>query len=245
MQAIGTITFTFKYVYIDRDGQKQEKLMNRTFLVHTRRPSTGGGSGGGIWSGSLEPRPKISIPEGQIGDLTVDISPWTAEKNVEESSWDRVRSVAYSSKMNQISPFAFSYLKNMSVVTLPRSITEIGFGAFSAAENLTDIYYKETEEEWNNIIICKDNAQLSEVTIHFKEILSTAPITFSPVEVIAWSDTYSWHFDIMVEQRYTNSYVYAAIYNQSHRLHAIEKVPLNLSENTYIEIEKCEQRFLC
>ena len=54
-----------------------------------------------------------------------------------------------------------------SSIRIPSGITTIEDGAFSDAEELTDVYYEGTEEQWAQIAIGASNEYLHSATIHF------------------------------------------------------------------------------
>lgn len=45
-------------------------------------------------------------------------------------------------------------------VTIPNSVTSIGYGAFEGCSKLKEVNYKGTEEQWNKIEIGVENAYL-------------------------------------------------------------------------------------
>lgn len=62
--------------------------------------------------------------------------------------------------------FGSSWVKE---IRIPISVLMIGAGAFNRVENLTDVYYEGTKEEWKNIEICGGNEPLLNATIHYNE----------------------------------------------------------------------------
>ena len=58
----------------------------------------------------------------------------------------------------------------IKTIVIPHTVTTIGERAFESCNNLTDVYFTGTEEEWNNIIIKKGNAELTNATIHFNYV---------------------------------------------------------------------------
>ncbi len=70
---------------------------------------------------------------------------------------------------NSIPARAFMRSK-LTSVTIPDSVTKIGFEAFYECDNLTDVYYTGSESDWEKIIIDEcygENAALRNATIHY------------------------------------------------------------------------------
>ena len=67
-------------------------------------------------------------------------------------------------------------------VTIPSSVTTIGYGAFSTCASLTDVYYGGSEAAWERITISEWNEPLTSATIHYNSA-SSAPSTSSPPSV--------------------------------------------------------------
>lgn len=61
---------------------------------------------------------------------------------------------------------------SLASVTIPDSVTSIGAGAFSFSTTLTDVYYKGSETQWQQIEIEDYNKPLLGATIHYN---STGP----------------------------------------------------------------------
>jgi hypothetical protein len=72
-----------------------------------------------------------------------------------------------------INEFAFSGCTSLTSVVIP-DIALIGSSVFNSCDSLTDIYYKGSEDDWNEIIIYDGNELLSSVTTHYN---STGPST--------------------------------------------------------------------
>lgn len=66
-----------------------------------------------------------------------------------------------------IEDYVFSACKNLESIVIPDSVTSIGEAAFWACNALADIYYAGSEDEWNLIVVDKENEALGSVTIHF------------------------------------------------------------------------------
>lgn len=99
----------------------------------------------------------IEIPE-KINNYTV--------KSIENAfrSNRKVTSVKLPDTVETIKEYAFSFSKVTSV-EIPLSVKKIERYAFFLTEELTDIYYKGTEEDWNKIDIQDDN--IDNINIHF------------------------------------------------------------------------------
>lgn len=63
--------------------------------------------------------------------------------------------------------------KTDSVYSIPNSVTSIGNSAFSGCDNLKNIYYKGSQEEWNKINIRDNNNNLTNATIYYNFIACT------------------------------------------------------------------------
>ena len=61
---------------------------------------------------------------------------------------------------------AFAHCDHLKTVVIPASVTSIGNLAFASC-SLTDVYFKGTESQWNNITIGSDNDSLNNATKHF------------------------------------------------------------------------------
>lgn len=71
---------------------------------------------------------------------------------------DGVTSIRYST---------FYECTGLTSITIPNSVTSIGDYAFTACTNLKDVYYDDDQSSWNSISIGKNNAELTNATIHF------------------------------------------------------------------------------
>lgn len=69
--------------------------------------------------------------------------------------------------------------EEITSVSIPNTIEEIGRKAFNGCTELTDVYYDGTEEEWNNISISAGNTPIESATKHFKEVeVESYTVTF-------------------------------------------------------------------
>ncbi len=64
---------------------------------------------------------------------------------------------------------AFSYNHWVNEVRIPKSVLMIGKSAFYGCDNLTDVYYAGTKEQWNNLLIESYCEPLLNATMHFNE----------------------------------------------------------------------------
>ena len=77
-------------------------------------------------------------------------------------------------------------------VTIPNSVTSIGWNAFKNCDNLKDIYYAGTQQQWNSLDIDEGDAKYEEdlllndsVTIHYSYGSTPLSITSHPADVTA------------------------------------------------------------
>lgn len=70
-----------------------------------------------------------------------------------------------------VASWAFANCKDLTKIIIPNSITNISAVAFSDCDNLDNVYYTGTEEEWNAITIGDSNDSLLDATIHFNYII--------------------------------------------------------------------------
>ncbi len=71
--------------------------------------------------------------------------------------------------VTDIGRFAFERCTGMTQIHLPANVSSIGRGAFSGCEQLQDVYYAGTQEQWDQIAIAsEENESLTGATIHFE-----------------------------------------------------------------------------
>ena len=81
-------------------------------------------------------------------------------------------SITIPDGVTTIGVYAFDGCSSLTSVTIPVSVTSIGVGAFmlnpwGGEDDLTDVYYNGTENQWNAIDIGSGNDPLLNATIHF------------------------------------------------------------------------------
>ena len=98
------------------------------------------------------------------------VYPNTVEKILEGgygvSESNPITQFVFSNKIKEIPDWFFQYCKITSI-TIPKSITKIGTGAFWKCGNLKTVNYTGTEEEWEKIIIDNCNDDLINATINY------------------------------------------------------------------------------
>ncbi len=87
-------------------------------------------------------------------------SPWY-------SAAEDITSVVIEDGVTSIGDYTFYYCSNLETVTIPVSVTEIGFCVFYGYSSITDVYYGGTEAQWNDIAIDTGNYTLTSATIHY------------------------------------------------------------------------------
>ncbi len=76
--------------------------------------------------------------------------------------------------VTSIGDYAFYGVYGAENVSLPASITTIGDRAFNSTHNeLTDVYYSSTQENWNKVSIGSNNEQLTSATLHTATVSGT------------------------------------------------------------------------
>lgn len=83
---------------------------------------------------------------------------------------DSLMSVTIGDGVTIIGKAAFSYCISLESITIPDSVTSIGEGAFAGCESLETVYYRGSEEEWNEIGIRGGNEPLlnAEIVFNYK-----------------------------------------------------------------------------
>jgi hypothetical protein len=68
----------------------------------------------------------------------------------------------------------FSGCSSLTSITIPASVTSIGYAVFSGCSSLKDVYYAGTPGRWNNISIGYSNDGLWGATIHYSYTAESA-----------------------------------------------------------------------
>ncbi len=88
-----------------------------------------------------------------------------------------VKSVVWTDTIDRIPGFIFMNLTELETVTIPENVTIIGYAAFARCQNISDVYFGGTEEQWNQILISQSNDYLKSADIHFAQEETTTTAT--------------------------------------------------------------------
>ena len=84
------------------------------------------------------------------GEYELILSGQSVSWNEEWSSYkDKISKVYCCDGVKSIGSGAFAYFSSLTSVIIPKSVTTIYWNAFNYCDNLTDIYYSGTREEWD------------------------------------------------------------------------------------------------
>lgn len=86
--------------------------------------------------------------------------PWYSDRN-------NVQNVVIEPGATSILSYTFYGHHELTVVTIPDSVTTIGDHAFAGCSALTDVYYGGSRTQWNAITIDSQNEPLTNAEIHF------------------------------------------------------------------------------
>ena len=101
----------------------------------------------------------VSLTDVTIGDGVTTIGDYAF-------AWCDILTITIPDSVITIGDSAFFYCDNLASVTIGNSVTTIGKYVFDACYSLTDVYYSNTEEKWNDISIDSDNDPLLNARIH-------------------------------------------------------------------------------
>lgn len=76
-------------------------------------------------------------------------------------------SVTIPANVTRIEYATFVLCSSLTNITIPANMTYIGYIAFLGCSSLKDVYYSETQNDWNQIEIDEWNDDLTNATIHF------------------------------------------------------------------------------
>lgn len=90
-----------------------------------------------------------------------------------------VEQLVLPSDIKTIPSYAFSKTVNIKSVVIPTNIRTISQGAFYNCNNITEIYYTGTADEWERVRIADNNGSLSKATVYTDYVPEAKKITFS------------------------------------------------------------------
>ncbi len=80
-----------------------------------------------------------------------------------------LESITLPEKLEKISDSTFKYCSALTEITIPATVTEIEDDAFMNVDYLKYVYFGGTQEQWNGMIIGKNNDALNKATIIFAD----------------------------------------------------------------------------
>ena len=72
----------------------------------------------------------------------------------------------------KISGYAFYNCSSLTTIKIPKTLTTVGGNAFNGCNNLSEVYYEGTEEDWGKISIAHKNENLTNANIHYSYLVS-------------------------------------------------------------------------
>ena len=108
---------------------------------------------------------------------------------------------AIKSGTKTIAALAFEHCFNLTNITIPASVQNIGYRAFCDCKKLTDVYYGNTKDNWNSISIGEFNEGLTNATVHYASIvITTATCEEDGVEKYACTECDSCYVTKVLEK---------------------------------------------
>ena len=83
------------------------------------------------------------------------------------SNCSSLTNITIPDSVTSIGSYAFFYCRMLTTITIPNSVTSIENSAFSYCDNLTSVYYKGSENEWNQMSIDDNNILLTDATRYY------------------------------------------------------------------------------
>ncbi len=99
-----------------------------------------------------------------------DITISNSVKSIEDRAFkdcSNLADIMIPDSVENIGDLVFSGCKSLVNVIIGNGVKIIGDNVFEGCTALTDIYYNGSQDEWNDIAISSNNAELKNITIHF------------------------------------------------------------------------------
>lgn len=113
----------------------------------------------------------IRYPGGLKGSFTIPNGITKIGRNA-FSCCDLLTEVIIPSGVTEIGSHAFAFCTSLKTVTIPASVSKVGFSAFYESDNITDVYYEGSKDQWRSIQDSYGNELTPNATIHYN---STGP----------------------------------------------------------------------
>ncbi len=91
----------------------------------------------------------------------------------------RVEQLILPSDISMISAYTFAKTSGIKRVVIPKNVTTIYPNAFYGCNDITEIYYTGTADEWECVKIATNNGSLSKATVYTDYVPDAMKITFS------------------------------------------------------------------
>ena len=150
------------------------------------------------------------------------------------SHCSNLTSINIPDSVSSIGNYAFYCCSSLISISISDSITEIGDGAFSGCNSLKDVYYSQSQEQWNKIHMGYGNECLTNATIHYRtELIKNISVNENNTIITIKNDTGATFNDIVL---------YTAIYRNG-RMVEVKKnniVELNSAETITLHVDFAE-----
>lgn len=112
----------------------------------------------------------------ELKKVTFNGSVWTIP-SLGFANCTSLESICLPKNLRVIEGSGFEGCYNLKSIVMPRTVKTIGQGAFSMCNQLTEIYYEGSEEDWDKIVISKENDTLTRLKdwgqIHFNSKMAS------------------------------------------------------------------------
>ncbi len=125
---------------------------------------------------------KVTITKGNGTAQNYSITTTASEKETyyRYTPWNQssinLKEIIIEDGVNSIGDYMFYHTSYLKKITIPKTLTKIGDGAFKECKKIDTIHYVGTEKDWNSIVIGSDNEHLIDAPIkHFCPSESVIP----------------------------------------------------------------------